>query len=501
LSENYLFSDVGLEDQIKLELHEPLTAVSLFAGVGGFDLAMERNGINVVATVEIDKAARGVLQYQFPNAQHFNDVTEVTSEQLRDAGFVPDRGIITGGFPCQDLSVAGKRTGLGGSRSGLFWEIIRLANELRPKFLILENVPGLLSSVCPCDGGGQCVGNGRASECLGEFHQVPGGACEFGCFESHGGAMGVVLGAVAQLGYGVAYRVLDARYFGVPQRRRRVFIVGCLGDDGGTPGEILALGEGVSGDTTTRRETRKDIAGTLAGGSSERGYRNDLDGNGTFVVFGDGRRGHDQISGEEVPTLQARMGTGGNNVPMVTVYGETEFAGYEENELKTLTATQGKRPSENLVVTDVYVKSKRAASDEDDESWIEGEVSPTLNAMDNTGDARATVLAFSHKNGIDIQPSEDEFPTLKVGGAGQAFSRGPAVRRLTPTECERLQGFPDGWTSKIAGAPTERTLEGVAIAVRQVSDQSDSARYKQMGNAVAVPVVEWLVERLLKVAG
>jgi hypothetical protein len=122
-----------------------LTAVSLFAGVGGFDLAMERNGIDVVAAVEIDEKARAVLARRFPNTRLFADVTKVSSNELRDAGFVPDRGIITGGFPCQDLSVAGRRAGLAGERSGLFWHIIRLVDELHPRWIVLENVP---SSSC-----------------------------------------------------------------------------------------------------------------------------------------------------------------------------------------------------------------------------------------------------------------------------------------------------------------------------------------------------------------
>jgi DNA (cytosine-5)-methyltransferase 1 len=99
------------------------TAVSLFAGVGGFDLALERNGVKVVASVEIDKKAQEVLKKHFPQSTIFGDITGVTGEQLIAAGFEPRNGIITGGFPCQDLSVAGKRAGLGGSRSGLFWEI------------------------------------------------------------------------------------------------------------------------------------------------------------------------------------------------------------------------------------------------------------------------------------------------------------------------------------------------------------------------------------------
>ena len=206
-----------------------LTAVSLFAGVGGFDLAMQRNGIKTVATVEIDKNARGVLERRFPDATHFTDVTKVTGDELRAAGFIPNRGIITGGFPCQDLSVAGKRAGLAGKRSGLYWEIIRLVDELSPAYLVLENVPGLLSS------------NG-------------------------GRDMGTVIGALSTRGYGVSWRVLDAQYFGVAQRRRRVFIVGCLGD-GERSSQILALSEGLSGNPPKSRKKGQDTA-TNAGAST-----------------------------------------------------------------------------------------------------------------------------------------------------------------------------------------------------------------------------------------
>ena len=204
-----------------------LTAVSLFAGVGGFDLAMQRKGIKTVATVEIDKNARGILQRRFPDATHFEDVKKVTGNELRAAGFIPERGIITGGFPCQDLSVAGKRAGLAGERSGLYWEIIRLVDELSPAYLVLENVPGLLSS------------NG-------------------------GRDMGTVVGALSIRGYGVSWRVLDAQYFGVAQRRRRVFIVGCL-NDGKRSSEILALSEGLSGNTSKSRKKREEPSTSITG--------------------------------------------------------------------------------------------------------------------------------------------------------------------------------------------------------------------------------------------
>ena len=207
------------------------TAVSLFAGVGGFDLALERAGFNVVASVEWDKQAQNVLQKQFPNSKLFGDIQGVTGEQLRAAGFEPATGIITGGFPCQDLSVAGKRAGLAGKRSGLFWEICRLLDETRTQTFILENVPGLLSS-----------NNGRD--------------------------MAVVIQALVQRGYRVGWRVLDAQHFGVPQRRRRVFIVGCLGESGRTPQEILAIAEGRAGYLAKSGEKRKATATATRGGTS-----------------------------------------------------------------------------------------------------------------------------------------------------------------------------------------------------------------------------------------
>jgi len=197
------------------------TAVSLFAGVGGFDLALERAGVKVVASVEIDKKAQDVLRRHFPNSTIFGDVTGVTGEQLIAAGFEPRGGIITGGFPCQDLSVAGKRAGLAGKRSGLFWEICRILDETGSETIILENVPGLLSS-----------NNGRD--------------------------MAVVIEALVERGYRVGWRVLDAQYFGVPQRRRRVFIVGCLGNTGRTPEEILNISQSRAGYLEASKSKGKD---------------------------------------------------------------------------------------------------------------------------------------------------------------------------------------------------------------------------------------------------
>lgn len=374
-----------------------LTAVSLFAGVGGFDLAFKRAGIKVTAAVEIDKKCRDVLALHFPETKLFEDVKGVTGEQLISTGFIPERGIIAGGFPCQDLSIAGLRKGLGGERSGLFHEIIRLTDELKPQFLILENVAGLLSS-------------------------------------KQGKDMGIVITALVERGYGVCWRVLDSQNFGVPQRRRRVFIVASLGDHR-RPVEILFERESGFWNLETSRKKRE-----------------------TFT-----------------------------------------------------------RKTETSVAVNSFQKAKRAQSVDDYESWVEAEIVPTLNVFDS-GDSRTTTIVTQepvlfegnrvgdprfHENvspsviarwgtgGNNVpltlaqRQSNSEFVIDKVSSTVTAHEHKqfsdliigePIVRRLTPKECERLQGFPDDWTAS----------------------QADSSRYKMMGNAVTVPVVEWIARRMVK---
>lgn len=250
-----------------------LTLVSLFDGIGGFPLAFERAGAHTVATVEIDSAASAIAHRHFPHAAQFTDVTEVTADDLRAAGFVPDRGIVTAGWPCQDFSVAGRRAGLAGARSGLWWEVVRILADLRPRWFVGENVPGLLSSVCQCPGDGTCGINGWDGECTWDGpHKVgDSGCCRGGCMETHGGAMGSVLGSLGELGYGVAYRVLDAQYFGVPQQRRRVVIVGHLGTPFGAAAQVLLEPESGSGDSPTGRKAWPEVAGTIMAGANSTG--------------------------------------------------------------------------------------------------------------------------------------------------------------------------------------------------------------------------------------
>ena len=448
------------------------TAVSLFAGIGGFDLALERSGVRVVASVEWDQHAQKILQKHFPNSTIYGDIQGVTGEQLRAAGFDPDEGIITGGFPCQDLSVAGKRAGLAGSRSGLFWEICRLLDETRTKTFILENVPGLLSS-------------------------------------NDGKDMAVVVEALVERGYRIAWRVLDAQHFGVPQRRRRVFIVGCLGDSGRPPEEILALTESRAGYLATSNKKRKDTAKQTSDGARTGGIiGSDIVGplqasdykfpqqqqvmenkivvelaNDSSVArmrgFGDytldntasslkardfkdatdlifeqptvfyGNRVADiRIQDDKINTLQARMGTGVNNMPMVA-YPIDDAREIEKHQNGTGIGNEG---------DPAYTLDTRQAPAVD--FAIQGTV---IGRADTSG-----------PQGKGFRNDGDPMFTLdRVSGHGVATQS--TVRRLTPTECERLQGFPDGWTD----------------------GQADSHRYKQLGNAVAVPVVQWLIQQVI----
>lgn len=403
---------------------------SFFAGIGGLDLGLERAGMECVLQCEIDDQARSVLAKHWPDVDRMEDVTDVRGDDLRLRGV----DLICGGFPCQDVSLAGRRAGLDGARSGLWFEYRRLIEEARPGWVVIENVPGLLSS-------------------------------------NSGRDMGTVLRGLAELGYGYAFRVLDSRYFGVPQRRRRLFIVGCA-RDWAAPGEVLLEPEGVLGDLETSiaswpeppedaargprergesgstEDVVSGVAGPILGLSGRQGRRNDLDGT-TYVPVGPGG---EPLAG----TLTTRYGKGVNT-----------------------TVDDGA-----LVVA--YRKSRRAQSDKEPEQWVEdGEVN-TLNTFD-TGETRATSLVVlwparrSQKTlvGRELRPDEPA-PTITATEARQT-DRGlrivyeKNVRRLSPVECERLQGFPDDWTG----------------------GQSDTTRGRQLGNAVTVNVAHWIGSRIM----
>lgn len=446
-----------------------LVHVSLFSGVGGVDLAMHQAGIPTIAACEIDKAARGVLADRFPDVHLYTDVKEVTGDGLRELGVDRRRTVLSAGFPCQDLSVAGARRGMvrdSGTRSALFWEVDRLLGELRPAWVVLENVPGLLSS-------------------------------------RRGRDMGAVLGSLADRGYGFAYRVLDAQHFGVPQRRRRVVVVGRLGDDGTSPAQVLLEPEGVPGHPlpgvssgphvaagvgrgATACGVLGDIAHTLTGQGHDAGE--DGTGRGTPIVATPlamrGREGGAQLEvmDEDGPSPTLRAGDGGSSrSPLVMIEPAVAFhmtqggaespalgaksggmgVAYVADRTTALDTAQG-GPDDNaaqgghLVAFQKVIRSGARDADGNlpPEVWAERDIAATLNLNDLGSESRAVEV-------------------------GDHLDSDVTVRRLTPTECERLQGFPDGHTATSWG-----------------KTQADSPRYKQMGNAVAVPVFTWVARRI-----
>lgn len=198
-----------------------MNVISLFTGVGGFDLGAKLAGLNVIGMVEIDKNCQKVLTHQFPDVPLHDDIM-TSIEWAKERDFIGRVDIVCGGFPCQDVSIAGKRAGIAGSRSGLFWEALRFTKEVGAHTLILENVPGLLSS-------------------------------------NQGRDFAVIITALADSGLDhIEWRVLDSQFFGVPQRRKRIFIIATSRNRNGQPilvepkglrwdsSEIIEKGQGAS---------------------------------------------------------------------------------------------------------------------------------------------------------------------------------------------------------------------------------------------------------------
>jgi DNA (cytosine-5)-methyltransferase 1 len=482
-----------------------LTAVSLFAGVGGIDLAMESAGVRVVAAVEIDPACRGVLARHFPDTKLFEDVTEVTGDQLIAAGFVPGRGVLAAGWPCQGNSVAGRRGGMGDPRSGLWRHVVRLLAETSPRWFLGENVPGLLS--------------------------VSGGA-----------GIAVVRGDLAQLGYWWAERILDAQHFGIPQRRRRVYFVGCLGNRT-APVEVLLEPEGGEGNPAARGAAGADIAGT-PGSRAGGGRTTDLDGRGAYIaaplttrpyadeaaaesrliaatIQGGGRRGHridaeGAAGGHLVPFDTAQITAAENRAnpqpgdPAPTLNGSGQVHVAETAYALTSRASRASREETYIAHPITSREAKRSADSDATNGLIitaaECVTGPVTHALtsegadaseDGTGRGTFPVALRGRDGGSAIETGGDGDPafTVRTPGGGSSYPQAPAlgttqvagvqtamaVRRLTPLECSRLQGFPDGWVRYLADG----------------TEQSDSAQYRQLGNSVAVPVVAWISRRLV----
>ena len=536
----------------------PLRLGSLFDGIGGFPLAAVQNGIEPVWASEIEDFPIQVTRQRFPDMLHVGDITRLKGAEL------PSVDVVTGGSPCQDLSLAGKRAGLAGERSGLFMEQIRIIKEMRqadekrkrengaddtlpilPRFMVWENVPGAFSSAGGRDFRAVLEETCRIADSSLSVPGPPAGRWE---------SAGTILGE----GFSIAWRVLDAQYWGVPQRRKRIFLVADFG--GHTAPKILFEQESLPGYTAARSGTGQEAAHAAegsagaAGGSeritayaaNQRDEVRDLHDvaaalaaqpgmkQQTFIARHPNENNRSHTAGfsagagasagsigfcEEVsPTLKGSAG--GNCMPSVLCLNDQGGSVMETSEDVTGTLRSQMKGHPPLVLFENHgidsrytgplsvapTMSARYGTGENnlplvtqapDSYCIAGnildrktenggngfgcqtDVSYTLNTADRHAvfvrqrvdqfredEIAGTQSARQHKDATDLvcQPANS---TAKKPKANQL------IRRLTPLECERLQGFPDGWT--------------------QTDNASDSARYKALGNSVAIPCVAYVL--------
>jgi DNA (cytosine-5)-methyltransferase 1 len=413
-----------------------LTFGSLFAGVGGFDMGFEQAGWDCKFQVEWDKNCQQILNKHWPDVPKWLDVSDVNGAEI------PPVDCIIFGSPCQDLSVAGKRAGLEGERSGLFHEAVRIIKEMRdatngtfPRWTVWENVAGALSS-----------NNGR------DF--------------------GTVINEMAKAGAHLQeYALLDAQYFGVPQRRRRVFLVSCFDPSTAErcPNPLLPVTESVPGDTKKGKQKRKEPSGQVtesfgsdgqwAAGSTENGDILRTSVTSKWYKGSAGPSGSEYYNmvvenQEVVGTLAARDYKGVGNQYVA------------ENKCVVEPMPTHKPSDWSLVPVGVEWFS---------DAGVPWEEQPML--LDGT-------------RVDDVRVYEPPVQTLKqrMGTGGNnvpMFISEPvmAVRRLTPLECERLMGWPDNHTRYKADG----------------TEQADTHRYRQCGNGVATPVAKWIAEQIRKV--
>ena len=549
-----------------------LTLGSLFDGIGGFPLAGIKSGIHPVWASEIEPFPVRVTQKRLPDMKHYGDVSKLNGSDLEPVD------IITFGSPCQDLSIAGKRNGLDGARSGLFREAIRIITEMRcktngrsPRWAVWENVPGALSSA-----------NGR------DFREVLESLIRIKDPEADvpmpDGGKWLPAGEILGDDYSLAWRVLDAsKGWGVAQRRKRIFAV--LDLDGQCAGSVLFESEGLSGYTPPRCEARKGATRGAEEGTGETGLcLNDQGGSRMDVTremtstlraeahhppcimgasgFCTEHSADSRSIGyreEESPTLRAgvtpgvaiefnptdsririkddgvcqtlcsRMGTGGNNVPLVfgmsadqsnAMLADNPHSGIYEAETSRTLDCNGGSPCCNqggmMVVAPVQDASyciQGSMVGRRDENGPQGngvnrDVSFTLNTIDRHAVCAMNVGFFVSTEEMTPALLARDWKDPPVVGrpTGEYL-----VRRLTPDECCRLQGYPDGWCKDLEtpdpsedeillwtkifrewdavnGKP-DRVRSRNAIVKWLSAPGSDAAEYKAYGNSVAVPCV------------
>ena len=379
--------------------------LSLCSGIEAATVAWHPLGWKPVAFSEIEKFPSEVLAHHYPDVPNLGDMTQF-KEWNYEQGSID---LVVGGTPCQSFSVAGLRKGLEDPRGNLALTFCGILNKFRPKWFVWENVPGVLSS---------------------------GGGRDFGSF----------LGALVKLGYGFSYRVLDAQYFGVAQRRRRVFVVGHLGDWRPTA-EVLFESESLQRNIKPSRKEEQDPPG--------------------FIETGFGAYRQSTVGG----TTKASGGVLGG--------GSETFIHVADKAPKLTSSAAGiSRVGNDTTADSQYIAQAFHATQDP----ISGKKSPCLGATSKIGVAYN--ITFNDANGTrKDRPNGGMYVnetnvsnTITQAGVG-TFPTNMRVRRLTPIECERLQGFPDGYTDVRETCP-------------------DGPRYKALGNSMAVPVMKWIGQRI-----
>nr|DAO19830.1 MAG TPA: Cytosine specific methyltransferase [Caudoviricetes sp.] len=405
--------------------------------------------------------------------KHLGDITKINGAKIAPVD------VIIGGSPCQDLSVAGKRAGLAGARSGLFMEQIRIVKEMRdatngtrPRFMVWENVPGAFSSNKGGDFAAVLEETIRVVEPEAPGVDVPErGWPTWGQYRDVGGR------------WSVAWRVLDAQYWGVPQRRRRIAIIADFG--GSAAGEILFNRKGVSRDSEPCGETRKGAAAGTESGAGESVWclqGNGIDRSDTAGCNGRGWRENQSYTLNTVDRPAVACLTPWQSSEAVFCagfkLGNSESArsiGYSEECAPTLNAECGGNKPAILDMTHANDVIREC-----------GGIVPTLTSRMGTG-GNQVPLTMRYRSFGDYEQSEHA-STLKARNTpdNSDVVCGRFVRRLTPLECERLQGFPDGWTD--IGDWTD--------SKGKTRKTSDTARYKALGNSIALPPWKWVLKRL-----
>ena len=394
---------------------------SVCSGIEAATVAWHPLGWEPAFFSEIEKFPREVLAHHYPDVPLHGDFTTITEKEYGSID------LLVGGTPCQSFSVAGLRKGLDDDRGNLALEFIKLAQREKPRWVVWENVPGVLSS---------------------------NGGRDFGSF----------LGALGEIGYGFAYRVLDAQYFGVAQRRRRVFVVGYLGD-WRRAAAVLFERESLSGNPAPSRKTRQDTSEAVTNGL----------GVSSGVYEHHGQDSRTKELGEVCTTVTAKYGTGGNNMPIVTARMRA-FGDYDCDGTASTVKARDYKDATDLIAYGLpgnWIGRKPENGGNQVEPFYEQ--SPCQTRTDRHA------VAFHENSRAELRETDIAGSMSTAGGKpGQGYPavrNGMSVRRLTPIECERLQGFPDGYTDVKEKTP-------------------DGPRYKAIGNSMAVPVMSWIGQRI-----